>query len=602
MIRPQDTSTRERKNLNGVWRFRLDHDGVGHDQQWAAGPLPEAAEMAVPASYNDIFADATARAFSGDAYYQRTVRIPRGWDGQRITLYVESATHHATVWVDGVEVAQHSGGYLPFEADLTPHVSAGQEVLVTICVNNVLTFQTIPPGVVEDSPTGPKQIYWHDFYNYAGLHRTVWLAASAPTRVEDVTVRTDVDGTTGRIGYDVVVEGGECGEGGEGGESVTVRTELRDEDGEVVATGTGSSGELVVEDVTLWQPGAAYLYDLQVQAVVGDEVVDSVNQTVGVRTVEVDGTRFLINGEPFYFRGFGMHEDHDTVGKAHVDALMLRDFHLLDWIGANSFRTSHYPYSEDVMDYADRAGIVIIDETPAVGLNAGIGGGIFGGQGYTTFSPETINDESREVHAQVIRDLIARDKNHPSVVLWSIANEPESDTEGSEEYFRPLFDVARDADPTRPVGFVNVMLAPHGTCRVSQFADVVMLNRYYGWYVNTGDLANAELAWTNELEGWASDGKPIIITEYGADTMPGLHQVPAAPWSEEYQVEYLEMNHRVFDAIEAVVGEQVWNFADFATTPGIMRVGGNKKGVFTRDRQPKAAAHYLQGRWTKQTD
>lgn len=343
---------------------------------------------------------------------------------------------------------------------------------------------------------------------------------------------------------------------------------------------------------------AGYLYTLEVQAVVDDEVVDSIHQTVGVRTVTVDGTRFLINGEPFYFTGFGMHEDHDTVGKAHVDALMLRDFHLLEWIGANSFRTSHYPYSEDVMDYADRAGIVIIDETPAVGLNSGIGGGIFGGQGYQTFTPETINDETREVHARVIRDLIARDKNHPSVVLWSIANEPESDTEGAENYFRPLFDVAREADPTRPVGFVNVMLAPHGKCRVSQFADVIMLNRYYGWYVNTGDLVAAEKVWTEELTGWASEGKPIIITEYGADTMPGLHQLPAAPWSEEYQVEYLDMNHRVFDSIEAVVGEQVWNFADFATTAGIMRVGGNKKGVFTRDRQPKAAAHYLRGRWT----
>ena len=590
MIRPQDTSTRERKSLNGVWSFRLDREGVGRDQRWADAPLADAGEMAVPASYNDIFADAEDRDFSGDAYYQRRVRIPRGWDGDRITLYVESATHHATVWVDGTEVAQHSGGYLPFEADLTPHVSAGQEVLLTICVNNVLTFQTIPPGVVEDSPTGPKQIYWHDFYNYAGLHRTLWLAASDHTRVEDVTVTTDVDGSTGTVRYDVVVEGGDA--------DATVRTELRDEDGGVVATGTGSSGELVVENVHLWQPGAAYLYSLEVQVLVEDDVIDSIRQSVGVRTVEVDGTRFLINGEPFYFTGFGMHEDHTTVGKAHVDAMMLRDFHLLEWIGANSFRTSHYPYSEDVMDYADRAGIVVIDETPAVGQNMGIGGGIFGGQGYTTFSPETINDESQQVHAQVIRDLIARDKNHPSVVLWSIANEPESDTEGAEEYFRPLFQVAREADPTRPVGFVNVMLAPHGRCRVSQFADVIMLNRYYGWYVNTGDLAGAELAWRTELEAWASDGKPIIITEYGADTMPGLHQLPAAPWSEEYQVEYLDMNHRVFDSIEAVVGEQVWNFADFATTAGIMRVGGNKKGVFTRDRQPKAAAHYLRGRWT----
>src|SRR5437762_6835264 len=103
----------------------------------------------------------------------------------------------------------------------------------------------------------------------------------------------------------------------------------------------------------------------------------------------------------------------------------------------------HYPYAEAVLDYADRQGIVVIDETAAVGLNMGLGGGIFGAQGYTTFSPDTINDASREVHAQAIRELVARDKNHPCVVLWSIANEPESDTEGAEAYFRPLFDLTR---------------------------------------------------------------------------------------------------------------------------------------------------------------
>jgi beta-glucuronidase len=313
----------------------------------------------------------------------------------------------------------------------------------------------------------------------------------------------------------------------------------------------------------------------------------------------VDGIRFLINGEPFYFPGFGKHEDVPVIGKGHNDAYLVHDFELLKWIGANSFRTSHYPYAEDVLDYADRQGIVIIDETAAVGLNMGLGGGIFGAQGYQTFSSETANDGTREVHAQAIRELIARDKNHPSVVLWSIANEPESDTEGAERYFRPLFDVTRQADPTRPVGFVNVMLAPHGKCRVSQFGDVLMLNRYYGWYVNTGDLPAAELAWEEELKAWASDGKPIIITEYGADTYPGLHSLDASPWTEEYQVDYLDMNHRVFDRIDAVVGEQVWNFADFTTTSGIMRVGGNKKGVFTRDRQPKAAAYALRQRWRK---
>jgi beta-glucuronidase len=581
MLRPQDNATRETKNLDGLWSFALDRER-----------LSDAGEMAVPASYNDISADPAVRNHVGPVWYQRSVWVPAGWQGRRVVLHLESATHRATVWVDDVEVVSHEGGYLPFEVDITDHVRPGAEFRLTVEVDNTLSFQTIPPGVVEETPHGRRQRYWHDFFNYAGLHRSVWLYATDPTSLDDVTVRTDLDGLTGLVHYDVGVTG-DVEVAGQAEVSVI----LRDAEGVEVASGVGAAGTLTVPEVRRWQPGNGYLYDLELRLQRGGEVIDSYHQSVGVRTVRVDGTQFLINGEPFHFTGFGKHEDIGVLGKGHNDAYMLHDFALLEWIGANSLRTSHYPYAESVLDYADRHGFVIIDETAAVGMNMGLGGGIFGAQGYTTFSPETINDVTQSVHARHIRELIARDKNHPSVVLWSIANEPESETEAAEDYFRPLFDVARAADPTRPVGFVNVMMAPHGTCRVSQFADVLMLNRYYGWYVFTGDLDAAEAAWEAELTAWAGEGKPIIITEYGADTYPGLHSINAEPWSEEYQVAYLDMNHRVFDRIEAVVGEQVWNFADFATTSGIVRVGGNKKGVFTRDRQPKAAAHALRRRW-----
>ncbi|MCK6211197.1 beta-glucuronidase [Georgenia sp. EYE_87] len=587
MLRPQDTASREKKRLDGLWRFALDPDGEGRRAGWYRGPLPGTQLMAVPASFNDVVADAAVRDYFGDLWYQTVVRVPRGWAGERIVLNFESATHRAVVWVGDTQVAEHEGGYTPFEADITDLVTPGEEVRITAVVNNTLSFQSIPPGAIEETASGRKQRYWHDFFNYAGLHRSVWLYSTPRAFVSDITVVTGLDGTTGTVEYTVETEGG----------SAAVAVVLRDADGAEVAAGSGASGTLSVADVHRWAPGDGYLYDLEVRLDDGGATADSYHLKVGVRTVEVRGTEFLINGEPFYFKGFGMHEDHAVIGKAHNDAHLVNDFQLLDWIGANSFRTSHYPYSEDVLEHADRLGVVVIDETAAVGLNMGIGGGIFGGQGYTTFSPETANDATQEVHAQAIRELIARDKNHPSVVLWSIANEPESETEAAENYFRPLFDVARQADPTRPVGFVNVMLAPHGKCRVSQFGDVLMLNRYYGWYVNTGDLEAAEHDFKAELDGWSTEGKPIIITEYGADTYPGQHSIVPEPWSEEYQIAYLDTNHRVFDSVEAVVGEHVWNFADFATTSGIMRVGGNKKGAFTRDRQPKAAAHALRRRW-----
>ena len=260
-------------------------------------------------------------------------------------------------------------------------------------------------------------------------HRTVWLYATDPAHISDVMITTDLDGDTGVINYTADAEAAD---------DLETKVILRDAEGTEVATDTGPNGTLHVPNVHKWAPGDGYLYDLEISLVRGDTVVDSYHQSVGVRTVQVDGIRFLINREPFYFTGFGKHEDLPVIGKGHNDAYLVHDFELLKWIGANSFRTSHYPYSEDVLDYADRQGIVIIDETAAVGLNTGLGGGIFGSQGYQTFSPDTVNDASREVHAQAIRKLIGRDKNHPSVVLWSIANEPESDTEGAEKYLQPL--------------------------------------------------------------------------------------------------------------------------------------------------------------------
>jgi beta-glucuronidase len=412
MLRPQDSATRETKRLDGRWAFALDPDGVGRSEEWFAAPLKDARVMPVPASFNDIAADASVHDYVGDVWYQRVVRVPRGWDGQRIVLHVESATHRATVWVGSTEVVSHEGGYTPFEAEVSAHVVAGEEMLVTVCVNNTLSFQSIPPGVIEDSPTGKKQRYWHDFFNYSGLHRSVWLLATPAAHVDDVTVVTGLEGSTGTVAYEVGVVGAD---------GLEVRVVLRDADGSSVVAGEGASGVLRLPEVHRWAPGDGYLYDLEVQLVDGDEVVDSYHQSVGVRTVEVRGLEFLVNGEPVYFTGFGKHEDIGVLGKAHSDAYLVHDFELMTWMGANSFRTSHYPYSEEVLDYADQQGFLVIDEVAAVGLNMGLGGGIFGGQRYTTFSPETINDVTREVHAEAIRELIARDKNHPSVALWSIA-------------------------------------------------------------------------------------------------------------------------------------------------------------------------------------
>ena len=590
MLRPRDTATRERKSLDGLWRFAVDADGRGREERWWTQRLESAREIPVPASYNDVFVSADVRDHVGDVWYQTVARIPDRWRGERIVLRFDAATHSAVVWVGETQAMEHEGGYTPFEADITALVEPGGEARITAVVSNVLTWHTIPPGYVVETAGGKRrQQVFHDFFNYAGLHRTVWLYTTPTSFIEDVTLTTGLDGSTGTVGFDV--------ETGAGAGEVTVA--LRDAEGGEVARATGTTGELVVEDVRPWEPGEGYLYDMTVELRAADGApVDTYALPVGIRTVRVDGSRFLINDEPFHFRGFGKHEDAAVRGKAHDNAFMVHDFALMKWLGANSFRTSHYPYAEEVLEYADRHGIVVIDETAAVGINSGLAAGAFGAEPHTTFSEDTINEVTQEAHRRAIRELIARDKNHPCVVLWSIANEPESVTPESRAYFAPLAAEARRLDPSRPIGFVNVMLSTPDVDRLTDLFDVVMLNRYYGWYVNPGDLAAAEAGLDAEISSWvAAYDKPILFTEYGADTYPGVHDCIPGPWSEEYQAELLAMSHRVFDRFDAVVGEHVWNFADFATAPGVMRVDGNKKGVFTRERRPKAAAHMLRRRW-----
>ena len=151
-----------------------------------------------------MFADQAIRDHVGWVWYQRTVRVPRGWAGERVVLRVDAATHEGVVYVDGTKVAEHVGGYTPFEADVTDLARAGEEVRITIGVNNELTNETIPPGTISTTEAGRrKQAYRHDFYNYAGLARSVILYSVPATRVTDVTVTTDVDGSTGVVDYRV---------------------------------------------------------------------------------------------------------------------------------------------------------------------------------------------------------------------------------------------------------------------------------------------------------------------------------------------------------------------------------------------------------------
>ena len=403
--------------------------------------------------------------------------------------------------------------------------------------------------------------------------------------IADVSLDAQLDGNRALVSYQVETVG-----------TGNVHIEIWSREGEKVAEAEGKEGKLIIEHVHLWQPLHAYLYEVKVTF--GE---DSYNLPYGIRTVKVEGGKFLINGEPFYFKGYGKHEDTYPAGRGLNMPMNVKDISLMKWQGANSFRTSHYPYSEEMMRLCDAEGIVVIDETPAVGVHLNFGGGanFKDGKKVETFdSIENGGIRTLEHHKDVVRDMISRDKNHACVVMWSIANESDSGGPGAYEYFKPLYDIAREQDPQhRPCTIVSVQMANYKADCTLRLSDVFCLNRYYGWYIFGGDLDAAKQAMTIEMEYWKEKKKPVIITEYGVDTVPGLHSAVPNMFTEEYQTEYYKVMNRILDQYAFVVGEHTWNFADFATIQGLMRIDGNKKGLFTRERRPKYAAHYFRDRW-----
>ncbi|XP_007940715.1 beta-glucuronidase [Orycteropus afer afer] len=601
MLYPRESPSRERKELGGLWSFRADFSDnrrQGFEQQWYKRPLRELGptlDMPVPSSFNDVTQDGRLRGFIGWVWYERETVLPLRWTqdlGTRVVLRLGSAHYYAIVWVNGVHMAEHEGGHLPFEVDISTLVQAGplESCRITIAINNTLTPNTLPPGTIlykTDTSKYPKGYFVQntnfDFFNYAGLHRPVLLYTTPTTYIDDITVTTGMDQDTGLVNYQISVQGSQ---------RFDLKVRLLDAEGQQVAEGTGAQGQLQVPRAHLWWPYLmhsypAYLYSLEVRLTAqtaAGPVPDVYTLPVGIRTVAVTESQFLINGKPFYFHGVNKHEDADIRGKGFDWSLLAKDFNLLRWLGANAFRTSHYPYAEEVMQLCDRYGIVVIDESPGVGI----------------VLPESYGNASLHHHLEVMEELVRRDKNHPAVVMWSVANEPTSFLKPAGYYFKTLIAHTKALDPSRPVTFVTN--ANYASDLGAPYVDVICVNSYYSWYHDPGHLEVIPLQLATQFEDWyGAYQKPIIQSEYGAETIPGFHQDPPVMFTEEYQRRLLEQYHLVLDQKrrQYVVGELIWNFADFMTDQSPSRAVGNRKGIFTRQRQPKSAAFVLRDRYWK---
>lgn len=278
-------------------------------------------------------------------------------------------------YVNGVLVVEHQIGHLPFKARITDVVKYGEANDLAVIVDNRLYPTTIPQGNVTtietDDGQKAEQVYTFDFFNYAGIHRPVYLYKTPKNAIDDVTITTDIiNSTMGVINCNVHIRCNTCS-------GLVTGVKLYDADDNFITSVDGEDSAIKVPNAKLWWPylmnpegtTPGYLYTLQIELHdTSGSLIDVYRMKVGIRTLKWTNSTFELNGKPVYMTGFGRHEDSDLRGRGLDYTTVIKDHNLIKWIGGNAYRTSHYPYAEEIIQVADELGIMIIDECPAVNI------------------------------------------------------------------------------------------------------------------------------------------------------------------------------------------------------------------------------------------
>lgn len=587
MIRPETNLNRQAISLDGIWACRPDLEEIGASEGWQYG-FEDGLAIAVPGSWNEQLSETGMMNHEGVVWYQRDVLIPQfsqsKIEGQDLTLYFGSVDYHGEVFIDGKHVGTSGVPVLPFELTITDNAAPGRVVKLVVKVDARLPEHGPMQRVTREDYVNENRMKdenWpavrFDFFPFGGLNRSVYLCLLPKNRITELRIDT---GWTGQVGTLSVLAEAKSGH-------IEILLDGRkllmpsDQD-----SALGQMIKFELPDTAPWSPDDPKLYELCV-ILTDDEgrAMDTITQRIGFRSVLIEGENFILNGAPIQLKGFGKHEDTPVSGRGVNLPMLIKDFQLLKWTGANSVRTSHYPYDQSFLDMADEQGVLVISEIFSVNLDF-----------------RRTDESDLSAHKDSASALIARDRAHACVVAWSLSNEPgflgePEYQERSGAYWAALFTHARSLDDTRPMTVSNVQYAGVAD-PVFDESDFVTINRYFGWYTEPGqlDLARARLIDIFDTLQ-TSYGKPIFVSEFGADAVAGMHATTDQMWTEDYQSDLIELYWEIIEQHPACIGGHVWNFADFRTAQHARRVVMNHKGVFTRARDPKRAAFTVRRLW-----
>ena len=569
-------------SLNGDWHYLVDQaparalysaNGTINDKSYALNEHPN-----ITGRHNQEYDFATAP----------TIHVPGDWNTQvpqlfnyegvlwyqhdfnfelqpnaRTFLHVGAANYRSHVWVNQKRVCDHEGGYTPFDCEVTAVVKPGSNFVV-IAVDATRLQDGIPS-------------VGFDWFNYGGLTRDVSLVTVPSQFIDDYDIhlahgaRFDT-GTTEITGYVHVL-------GAPAGAAVTIKLPEVSAETSVSTDSNGTARfSLKPAHLTLWSPDSPKLYRVEMAS--GE---DRLTDNIGFRDIRVDGTRILLNGRPIFLQGVNMHAEAPLRGgRANTDEDARILFGWLKELHANFVRLAHYPHDERMLREADRDGILVWSEIP---------------------NWQNISFDKPEVYHKAVfmlREMIRRDRNKASVILWSVSNETPNNP-ARTKFLTDLANEARQLDPTRLI--TSAIIGPRienkeaiNNDPLCDALDVIGQNEYVGWYTLTPEEADSIR--------WVFPEKPVIMSEFGAEAKAGNHGAVDQRWTEEQQVFVLQHQFAMLRNIPQLRGVAPWILMDFRSpTRNIPKLqdGYNRKGLIAEDGTKKEAFSMVEKAYSEQS-
>lgn len=580
-----DLSLREGLSLNGEWKLIIDPYETGYyDYRW------QPRDRSRNPSRESYFMDATPRDpserleynfdqspsiqvpgdwntqmkelyyYEGTVWYRKKFALDALTDGERAFVHFGAVNYRADVYLNGRKLGTHFGGFTPFSFEATEHLSEENNSLV-VRVDNKRYKEAVPTLNT-------------DWWNYGGLTRDVKIVTVPKVFIAQHQLRLESEDTR-------VISGNVQLTGASGGETIQITIPELDQNITVQSDAQGrATFQFQTDALQLWNPEQPKLYAVQLQHE-GETITDS----IGFRTVRTQGREILLNGEPLFLRGICAHEELPLNGGGRITSAAQAE-QLFTWareLNCNFIRLAHYPHNEHTVRLADRLGLLLWSEIPV----------------YWTIDWE---NETTYLNAEAqLTDMIQRDYNRASIIIWSLANEtPVNETR--TKFLSRLAAQARSLDHSRLLSAAMEKHSKQGDRNtqvvldpLADIVDIVSFNQYVGWYDGLPDKC-ARVNWEIPYD------KPAFISEFGAGAKQGFHGDKTARFTEEYQEDLFRQSLAMIDKIDGLCGISPWILVDFRSPrrplPKIQD-GFNRKGLVSDEGQKKKAFFVLQDYYEK---